>query len=105
TGMALDLLKWMGNGTGIFSKNDGSKEFRLYSLANQVKHVTSYFKPGQCSPNEIVPLWLTNIGLQSYSHSVSYAEAAQVLRRMAELADQLQDARSFVEDRTGATTS
>jgi hypothetical protein len=103
--MALDLLKWMGNGTGIFSKNDGSSEFRLYSMANQVKHVTSCVESGQCGPNETVPLWLTNIGLQSYSHSVSFAEAADVLRLMAELADQLQDPRGFVEGRTGTTTS
>jgi hypothetical protein len=105
TNMALDLIRWMGDGTGVFSENDGSSEFRLYSMANQVKHVASCVRSGQCGPNESVPLWLTNTGLRSYSHSLSYAEAADVLRRMAELADQLQDPRGFVEGRTGTTMS
>jgi hypothetical protein len=26
TNMALDLIKWMGDGTGVFSENDGSSE-------------------------------------------------------------------------------
>jgi hypothetical protein len=103
--MALDLIKWIGDGTGVFSENDGSSEFRLYSMANQIKHLASCVKSGQCGPNETVPLWLTNTGLQSYSHLVSFAEAADVLRRMAELADHLQDPRSSVEGRKGTTTS
>jgi hypothetical protein len=104
-GMALDLVKWMGEGRGVFSKNDGSSESRLYSIANQVKHVASCVETGQCGTHESVPVWLTNTGLQSYGLSVSFAEAADVLRRTAELADQLQDPKKFVDGRTGARTS
>ncbi len=103
--MALDLFKWMGNGTGAFSPNDGTSEFRLYSIANQVKHVASCVESGQCDPDASVPLWLTNTGLRSYSYSVFYTEAADVLRRMAELADELQDPKKFVDGRNGVKTS
>ena len=98
-GMAFDLYKWLNNGTGAFSKKDGSIAFRLYTIANQIKHITSCVDSGQATPNDTVPLWLSNSGLHSFNIDVLFDEAAAELRALAELADNLQDAKSFVEGR------
>jgi hypothetical protein len=101
--MALDLYKWLNSGTGAFSKNDGSSTFGLYTIANQIKHLSGCVDSGQCGPNESVPLWLSNAGLQSFNISLLYTEAAEELRALAELADQLQDPKAFVASRAHAT--
>lgn len=103
-GMAIDLFKWLNGGTGAFSKNDGSSTCRLYSIANQVKHVASCLESAQCSPNENVPLWLSNAGLQSFGLALSFEEAAEELRGLAVLADKLQDAKGFVESRKAGSS-
>lgn len=90
---------WMNDGNGAFKKNDGSPEFRLYEIANHVKHFTSCVESGQCTPNEIVPLWLSNTGLNTFGHAVTFDEAAQILTDMSKLADSLQDPLGFVESR------
>jgi len=102
-GMAIDLFKWLNAGSGAFSKNDGSRTCRLYTIANHVKHVASCVDSGQCSPNENVPLWLSNVGLQSFGVAVSFNEASEELRGLADLADKLQDAKGFVESRKAVT--
>lgn len=100
--MALDLYKWLNSGVGAFSKNDGSSTFRLYSIANQIKHLASCVESGQCGPNDSVPLWLSNIGLESFNMTVSFLEAADELRALAELANVIQDPKGFVANRTTA---
>jgi hypothetical protein len=104
-GMATDLFKWLNDGVGAFSKNDGSSTYRLYTIANQVKHVASCVDSGQCSSNENVPLWLSNVGLQSFGVAVSFDEAAEELRGLATLADKLQDPKGFVESRKASPSS
>ncbi len=106
TSMALDLFKWLNEGQGAFKKNDGSREQRLYTIANQVKHTSSCVDSGQCTVHDTVPLWLTDNGVHSYGVSVSYLETSDVLAEIARLADNLQDPRSFVEKRvaSGAQT-
>jgi hypothetical protein len=75
-----------------FVKNDGSKECRLYTIANQMKHTASCVESGQCRPDHTVPLWLSSAGLESFDEvNVSYAEAAQVLRDICRVADRIQD--------------
>jgi len=94
--MAFDILRWLNQGTGVFEKNDGSAEQRLYSMANHVKHTASCIESGQCTTADTVPLWLNNHGLVSYGVSVTFAEAASVLSALASLADGLQDPASYV---------
>jgi hypothetical protein len=43
----------------------------------------------------VVPVWMTNNGLCSDTHEVSYAELAATLREMAEGADLMQDLKTF----------
>jgi hypothetical protein len=90
--IAMDLFRWLNDGTGAFVKNDGSMESRLYTIANQIKHTASCVESGQCRPEHTVPLWLTAGGLESFDDlRVSYDEAAQVLRDICRLADRVQD--------------
>lgn len=93
--MAFDLFRWLNDGAGAFKKNDGSPEQRLYTIANQVKHLSSCVESGQCSDADVVPLWLTNTGLNSFGSSVTFNEVTEVVRDLARLADRLQDPLSF----------
>ena len=89
--MAFDLLKELRQGTGVFAKNDGTPEQRLYTIANQVNHLASCVRSGQCTPTDTLPLWLTNAGIASFGVAVSYSEAAEVLGRVARTAEGLSD--------------
>jgi hypothetical protein len=95
--MAIDLFRWLNQEKGAFDKNDGSKEQRLFDIANLVKHTASAVSSGQCTESDTVPLWLSNRGLHSWNLSLTYAEASEVLLEVAELADELQDSRSLGE--------
>ena len=97
--MAYDLYKWLSKSSGAFSKNDGSSAFRLYTITNQIKHLSSCVNSGQCGHNDTIPLWLSNSGLHSFNISLSFLEAAEELRALSMLANDLQDAKSFVEQR------
>jgi hypothetical protein len=89
--MAIDLFRWLNQGQGAFQKNDGSKEQRLYEIANLVKHTASAVTSGQCGEADTVPLWLTNDGLHSFGLFVTYAEAFEILIDVSALADDYQD--------------
>jgi hypothetical protein len=95
--MAIDLFRWLNQGQGAFEKNDGSKEQRLYEIANLVKHTASAVNSGQCAESDTVPLWLSNQGLHSFGLSVTYVEASEILNDVAVLADDYQDAHSLRE--------
>jgi hypothetical protein len=95
--MPIDLFKWLNQEVGAFSKNDGSREQRLYDIANLVKHTASAVRSGQCKPEHTLPLWLTNEGLSSFGLAVTYQEAAAVLGDIARLADAMQDPTTFRE--------
>lgn len=95
--MAIDLFRWLNQGEGAFRKGDGTKEQRLYDIANCIKHTAGKVDSGQCGPSDTVPLWLTNLGLSSFGISVAYSEAADVLVDLAKLADEYQDPHSLRE--------
>ncbi len=103
--MAMDAYRWLNDGTGAFTKGDGSKEFRLYSIANQVKHTSSCIDSGQCTPRDVLPLWLTPQSLSSFGIEVTYMEACEILDDAATFADRLQDPSSFVGDAAKASRS
>jgi len=89
--MAIDLYNWFSRPERAFGKNDGSKEQRLYTIANHVKHVGSCVDSGQCTEQDTLPLWLANDGLRSFGVTVSFGEVSEVLVAVAALADLLQD--------------
>ena len=106
TSMALDLYKWMNGGKGAFTKQDGSAEQRLYEVANQVKHTASCIASSQCTAQDTLPVWLSNTGLCSFANiTVSYEEAAQILRDVATFADKLQNPQAVLADKQAARDS
>ena len=72
--MSIDLFRWLNEGLGLFQKNDGSKEQRLYEIANLIQHTASAITSGQCGEADTVPLWLANDGICSFGLIVTYAE-------------------------------
>ena len=93
--MAIDLFKWINQGKGVFDKNDGSKEQRLYDIANFIKHTAGAVESGQCAETDTVPLWLGNTGLHSFGLHVTYSEASEVLFELSHVANDMQDPRSL----------
>jgi hypothetical protein len=100
--IACDLFKWFNLDQGAFSKNDSSKECRLYEIGNKVKHLPSCVKSGQCTPDETLPLWINASGLNSFALVVTYNEAAEVLADICKIADELQDPLTFVKNTRAA---
>jgi len=96
--MAIDLFKWLNQGQGAFEKNDNSKEQRLYSIANNIKHTSSCVNSGQIIENDTIPLWLNNQGIVSYDFSITYIEASEILNDIAKLADEYQNPSSFLDN-------
>ncbi len=95
--MAVDLFCWLNQGQDAFVKNDGSKEQRLYDIANLIKHTASAVRSGQCAESHTVPLWLSNRGLHSFGLALTYVEASEILNDVAVLADDYQDPYSLRE--------
>lgn len=102
--MALDLFRHLNGGQGAFEKNDGSPEQRLYTIGNQIKHTASWVASGQCKQRDTLPLWLSDIGLESFGLSLAFYEAASVLADIAKLADELQDPASFTKTSEASDT-
>lgn len=103
--MGMDAFRWLTDDKGAFDKGDSSKELRLYTIANKVKHVTRSVSSGECSESHTVPLWLTNEGLASFGIEVSYAEVAHVLTDVGKLADELQNPAEFARNRSRNSTA
>ncbi len=100
--MAFDLILGMRRSAGpeahgVFEQGDGSPEDRLNLIANQVKHLASCVRSGQCQATDTVPLWLTNNGLASFGVELSYADASAVLTEMAKHSEDLQDPLKYFE--------
>jgi len=81
----------------VFEKGDRSAESRLYTIANNVKHIAHSL---DVHPEGFpaVPLWLNNWSIHSYAGiSITYGHAAAALRDMARLADRLRDPAALSE--------
>ena len=88
--IATDLYRRL-SGQKVFEKNDGSKEQRLYDMANRIKHVSTWVGSDEFDEAHVLPLWLSNDGLLSSTSNVTFAEASEVLAGIATIADKLQD--------------
>jgi len=85
---AYALLLKAFSGTA-FKQGDGSVEERLNKLYNEMKHVESRIENAQMLPGATVPVWLENKCIQSIDASMTYLEAAEVLKQLAAWADAL----------------
>jgi hypothetical protein len=67
----------------LFTKNDGTVLQRLRTLYNRTKHTGL--------ANDILPVWLTNDGLEATNGKLTFAEIADLLSDLATFADGVQD--------------
>lgn len=95
--MVIDLCRWLNQGVDAFTKNDGSKEQRLYEMANLIKHTASAVNSGQCPESGTIPMWLANDGLHSFESSITFQEASEILGEVCSLAEDFQDPLSLHE--------
>jgi hypothetical protein len=70
-----------------FQEADGSIDQRAYQIANSIKHSGG-------AGSGTVPMWLTNDGFQTGTHSITYKELAQLMTQAGEFAQQLIDPKS-----------
>jgi hypothetical protein len=71
----------------IFVQGDGSIKERLNHLYNSMKHAESRIASGQILEGALVPVWLTNLGLQSTDTLLTFAETGEILEEIAYWAD------------------
>jgi hypothetical protein len=77
---------------GWYTKGDGSVAEAANELYNQVKHIDDRIAGGETMP-VLGPLgvWLTNDGLRSTKHFVTFVGLGELLVHLADLADKLED--------------
>lgn len=75
----------------VFNENDGTIEQRAYCIANTLKHWGSDIFASRHNEEHTIPMWLTNIGLKTHSHIISYGELAKLISEIANTANELQD--------------
>ena len=98
----IDILNKMKQELGdkpVFQDNDGSRDQRAYAVANTVKHWGGDVANNRHAEAHTVPLWLTNVGLTTRSHQLSFLEVAKLVGEIASVADELQDPKSFATSR------
>ena len=88
--MKLDL-----KGERVFNENDGTLEERAYEIANKVKHWGSDVYKNKHKEEDTIPMWLTNAGLETRSHVITFYELASLVSEIASVADELQDPTSW----------
>jgi hypothetical protein len=96
----IDVMNKMGkelNATPVFAENDGTAEQRAYSIANCVKHFGADIAAGRHNEADTIPVWLTNHGLKTRGHELSYAELATLVGEVATAAGELQDPLTFAK--------
>lgn len=79
----------------VFKEDDGTPEQRTFDMANTVKHWASDLFAGRHADEGTVPLWLTNTGLKTHSHEITFHELANLISEVATAANELQDPQSF----------
>jgi hypothetical protein len=94
--ICLDIISRL-RGELIFKRNDGSSEQRAYDLNNTIKHHAADIQAGRLAGDDLLAFWLTPTGLRSKSEELTYAEFADLVRDIAKLSTDLQDARTFLQ--------
>ncbi|CAO3361653.1 hypothetical protein [Azospirillum palustre] len=100
TQIFIDILNKINlefDGEKVFYEGDNSKEARAYSIANKIKHYGGEIRNGSCTETETVPMWLTNSGISTTNHEISYEELSIIVSSIVSLADEIQDPISFRE--------
>lgn len=100
---AQNVIKQLIRNTGdpnfmIYKPDDGSIEQRLHSIYNSIKHVEKRISaPGQLPTGSVSPVWMTNDGICSTEHCLTWAETGEILDEIAKFADDIQDPATLAE--------
>ena len=81
----------------VFSENDGTPEQRAYKIANTVKHWGGIISSNGHKEQDTIPLWLTNAGLETRAHAITFYELASLVSEIASVANELQDPTSWAK--------
>ena len=79
----------------VFKVDDGTPEQRIYSIANKVKHWGSDVYENKHKEEDTTPMWLTNTGLKTQLHTITFHELASIVSEIASVANELQDPTSW----------
>lgn len=82
----------------VFEKHDGTPEQRAFDIANTIKHWGSDICSARAKEEHTIPLWLTDTGFHTRLNSLTYLELGNLISKVAEVANQLQDPKSFIEE-------
>lgn len=96
--LANRMKKELGD-TPVFIEGDGSREQRAYAIANTVKHWGNDVAAERHEKHQTIPVWITNEGLTTRSHQLSFVDLAALVAEIATVADALQDPSSFFGER------
>lgn len=95
--VVIDLINKF-TGINAYENGDGSSIERTHGIAVDIRHCGGRIDSGLLSGDKTVPVWLTNAGFRSVSRTaLSFAELAKVVDDTAGIADELQDAGTFME--------
>lgn len=84
--------------TKVFETGDGSTLDRLNKMYNLSKHMDTTIAAGQLPEDSIIPVWLTNDGLQSHVAALSFAELAKLLEDLGKIANKLSNPQELIKD-------
>jgi hypothetical protein len=94
----VDIFRTMTNAK-VFEPGDGSPDQRAYDIGNKIKHGAQAAIQAEYGAAITVPMWLSNTGFSTHKWSLSYTELGTLMAQAADLANDMQDPRSFVERR------
>jgi len=84
---AFDTIRTMIS-KDLFAQNDGSPLQRLNRLQNITKHAHKEMGRGEVPKGSIVPIWLTNTGLECHDKTkLTFSEFAGLMADLTRLAD------------------
>ncbi len=96
TYQAYMLIKNILKKDKFFKTDDDSTLDRLNKLYNQSKHIEDKLSNGQDLNNILLPIWITNIGIESPKAVLSFNELVELLTELGETAQHL----SALQDRS-----
>lgn len=94
----IDLMNKIKKDVGdepVFVAGDDSREQKAYELANTIKHWGGRLAGPEYDESLTIPVWLTNDGLKSQKHQISFADLATLVNEIAVVANELQNPMSF----------
>jgi hypothetical protein len=100
TWLALCLLeRFGGKDRSWYDKNDHESVFlRVSHMYNTLKHTEDAIRDERMPKDSTTPVWLENDGFHRFTYQVGFAELAEVLELIGQVAAELQDPVLFAEN-------